>query len=542
MIPVLRLEHAIFPRVGGTWRCLRPVRRILAGLLFGLVFAGMPVRAQERLALIIGIDDYREVPKLRKAGADARAVAELAGRAGFRVDLVIDPDRRGLNRALAEFLGKITPGAIVFFHFSGHGVEIEGNSYLLPADIPKPRAGDQEFVKREALRLSELFESFRTAQAATRIFIIDACRDNPFAATGVRSVGGSRGLAALSAPKGSFVIYSASSSQTALDRLGDNDVEPTAVFTRVFLRHAATPGRSIVDVARGLRDEVERLAKSVGHEQRPAYYDELTGDFALMGTPGTAPPPLTPPPPVAAAPPPIGQPVPRQPDPSAECKVRYWRARQTGTCAAFDEVARQCAATPEGQFAQQIVQRECAPPRLPARGQAIYSVPADSPDGYLNLREGPGVSFAALARIPAGETGLLLRRCVPAASGVGRPWCAVTWRGLSGFVSSCCIVNAGTGAPPPLPRGASTTAVPTGGTFAVMPNVSEGYLNMRAGPGPGHPVLTRVPAGAGGVTVLSCRPPDSGGGSNPWCAVRWRDFAGWLSSCCIVDANGARPR
>ena len=237
--------------------------------------------AQDRLALVVGIDKYEKLPQLKKAGNDAVAVGAALRKLGFSVDVARDTDRRTFNRTLSDFLNKIKPGAIVYFHFSGHGVSIDNDSYLIPADMDLPRAGDREYVKREAIRLSELIDSFKTAQAQARIIVVDACRENPFAAKGVRNVGTRGGLALIPAPKGTLIMYSAADGQLALDQLGPDDKEPTSVYTRTLLKHLAQPDTDLVAAARAIRAEVERIAASVGHEQRPAYYDELSDELVL---------------------------------------------------------------------------------------------------------------------------------------------------------------------------------------------------------------------------------------------------------------------
>jgi uncharacterized protein YraI len=70
-------------------------------------------------------------------------------------------------------------------------------------------------------------------------------------------------------------------------------------------------------------------------------------------------------------------------------------------------------------------------------------------------------------------------------------------------------------------------------SYRVLSTVSEGILNMRTGPGTGHPLVVAIPAGATGVQVGECRQPDDGG-KKPWCSVSWRGYRGWVSSCCIV--------
>jgi Caspase domain/PAN domain len=256
--------------------------------MLAVAMSGAGASAQDRVALVVGINNYAKLNPLQKADNDARAVSATLGRLGFRVDLALDVDRRGFDKALSDFLNKIKPGAIVYFHYSGHGVSIDNDTYLIPADMDLPRSEDREFVKREAIRLSELLDSFKNAKASARVIVVDACRENPFAAHGVRSIGAAGGIALLPAPEGTLIMYSAADGQTALDGLGANDKEATSVYTRTLLKHLVTPGLSMVEMAREVRREVEDLAKTVGHDQRPAYYDELSDDLRLTAATSAA--------------------------------------------------------------------------------------------------------------------------------------------------------------------------------------------------------------------------------------------------------------
>ena len=240
-----------------------------------------------RVALVIGINNYTEVPSLEKAVGDAQAMSDTLTKLGFDVTRALDVDRRALNIAISEFTAKLTADDVAFVHFSGHGVEIDGENFLLPADIPKPKSGHKGAVRYEAIGLQRLIDQISASGARTRLFVIDACRNNPFEQAGVRAVGSSRGLAYVAAPAGTFVMYSAGYGQLALDKLGATDTAPTSVYTRVLTQKLLVPGKSIAEVAQEVRGEVQKLAKSAGHNQRPAYYDELSANLIL--TPGAAP-------------------------------------------------------------------------------------------------------------------------------------------------------------------------------------------------------------------------------------------------------------
>lgn len=255
--------------------------RALAQLIVMLgLLVPVPALAN-RLALVIGINDYEMIPPLTKAVGDAEAMSARLADLGFDVTTVLNPNRRELNQAITTFRRSLRAGDAAFVHFSGHGVEVEGRNLLLPRDIPLPTSGEEDFLAEEAIDLSALIDRVGDSGAAVRIFVVDACRDNPFGSTDTRGVPLVGGLALVEPPRGSFVLYSAGYRQTALDRLGPDDESSTSVYTRVLLDKIGKPGLSISEIARSVRVDVAALASSVGHEQSPAYYDELTQDFVL---------------------------------------------------------------------------------------------------------------------------------------------------------------------------------------------------------------------------------------------------------------------
>ena len=76
-----------------------------------------------------------------------------------------------------------------------------------------------------------------------------------------------------------MVMFSAGAGQQALDKLGQTDSSPNGLFTRVFLDEMKKPGIPVDKVLRNVRQRVVTLAKSVGHEQVPALYDQAIGEF-----------------------------------------------------------------------------------------------------------------------------------------------------------------------------------------------------------------------------------------------------------------------
>ena len=267
-------------------------RAILAFL--GLVLACTPSAfAAKRVALVIGNDDYSQVPKLQKAVNDAKAIGTALEGIGFTVLRAENLTRREMNRQLQSFASRLEAGDEAVFFFAGHGVEIAGRNYLLPTDVPAARPGQEDFVKAEAIPVDQVLDTIRSRGTRVSILVLDACRDNPFPKVGTRSLGGSRGLARMPAPEGTFIMYSAGVGQTALDRLSNDDPNPNSVFTRSLIPLMQKPGMSLVQAARAVRRDVQKLAATVPHDQRPAYYDEVTGDFFFAGRGKTPPPAAT---------------------------------------------------------------------------------------------------------------------------------------------------------------------------------------------------------------------------------------------------------
>jgi Caspase domain len=238
--------------------------------------------AAKRVALVVGNDQYSNIPQLRKAVNDARTMGETLKKLGFAVLVAENQNRKGLSETLLAFDRMIEKGDTAFFFFAGHGFEIGGENYLLPTDVPSATVGQEELIRDGAIAAERIITRVQTRGAGTAIFVFDACRNNPFERTGVRALSGSGGLAAMTPPEGVFVIYSAGAKQTALDRLSNDDTNPNSVFTRNFSKTLVEPGLNLVQIAKRTQSEVRDLAQGIRHLQTPAYYDQIVGDVVLL--------------------------------------------------------------------------------------------------------------------------------------------------------------------------------------------------------------------------------------------------------------------
>ncbi len=257
------------------------LRAALAVLVALLALGASPAEAQRRAALVIGIAEYRNLPGLVRPTGDARAVRDALAYTGFEAELVLDPDGQALREAFDRFVGSLREGDTALVHFSGHAARIGNDFKLLAADAPPMGAPVEELRRAGSLGLSGVADDIRSRGARAQVIVVDACRGDPYQGRGGELGPSSCGEAGGQMPEGTFVLFSASAGQKALDRLSQTEDDPHSVFTRVLIRRLPEV-RSVVRLARTVRDEVVELTESVNHAQRPAYLDELVGAPALL--------------------------------------------------------------------------------------------------------------------------------------------------------------------------------------------------------------------------------------------------------------------
>jgi hypothetical protein len=229
-----------------------------------------------RKALVFGNNNYKNIAKLENALEDAKIIAQNLAQVGYSVTLKTDLTEKEMKAAIRIFKGQVNAGDEVAIFYAGHGVQLGSTNYLLPVDV----GGDnEEQVKDEGVPLQRLLDDMTERKAKFTLAMLDACRDNPFKVSGRSIGGGTRGLAPTSAATGQMVVFSAGNGQQAMDKLGPSDKNKNGVFTRVFVKEMQKSGLTIDRIVKNVRNEVAELAKSVGHEQVPAIYDQVLGDF-----------------------------------------------------------------------------------------------------------------------------------------------------------------------------------------------------------------------------------------------------------------------
>jgi len=239
--------------------------RRIACLLALLVFSAVAHAAPPKEALLIANGKYAHFAGLGNPLPDAERLGGVLQKIGFRVKVVRNGSREDMLEAIKEFEERLRgTGAIAFFHYGGHGVQVGGKNYLLPADADIP---DERRVAMRAVELDEVMGALEQSGAKANVVVIDACRDNPLPTTAGRSA--ARGLSVVGAkPKNSIIIYAAESGSVAVDGL----------FTPILAAALEAKGRTITKAMQMVRSEV--YARSNG-QQTPGEYNQLFDDLFL---------------------------------------------------------------------------------------------------------------------------------------------------------------------------------------------------------------------------------------------------------------------
>jgi tetratricopeptide (TPR) repeat protein len=288
----LKLDPSLADARQGLERAMAALAGPQSPKLAAPVAPAVPGQPTKR-ALVIGIDAYPGLARtalLERAVADAEAVGDRLASLGFQVTRLTSPQQSSLAailRGFDDFRKSIVQDDMVVLFYAGHGMSLSDGTYLLPGDVSEANLEVETMARRAAISENELTNGLRQARARIVVAVIDACRNDLFSRTALRSVANERGLRPAET-EGIFKLYSASEGQTALDRMPGSDTSKNSVFTRVFLKAIGTPGLDLNRLGATVRDEVHDLARTADHQQTPAVYDKLIGSTRVYFVPETA--------------------------------------------------------------------------------------------------------------------------------------------------------------------------------------------------------------------------------------------------------------
>ena len=305
---------------------------ILALSVLGILVSADAAKADRRVAFVVGNGTYRNVTPLPNPPIDATSMAGLLRNAGFDVVEGINLTRDKMTERLLEF-GKKTQGAdVAVFFYAGHGITVDGINYLLPVDADVKSAIDIKLGN--AINVDLTLDQTMNA-AKVKLVLLDACRDNPFAArikaaASTRSVSVQAGLAEMKSGEGTLIAFAAGPGQTALD----GEAGTSSPFTRALLAHITQPAVEIQQAMTQVRGQVYEETKRA---QLPWGYTNLIGAVYLnpVAAPaGAAAVAVNPPGSTASA--------------ASEVELEFWRSIKDSNRAG--ELSAYLTSYPNGQF------------------------------------------------------------------------------------------------------------------------------------------------------------------------------------------------
>lgn len=420
---------------------------IALGLI--LLLAPAAAQADARVALVIGNGDYgAEIGKLKNPTNDAALMADTLKRLGFDVALVENADQKDMKRAIREFGQKLRNAGsdgIGLFYYAGHGVQIDGENYLLPIGAQIEAEGD---VELEAVSASSILSQMQYAGNAVNLVFLDACRNNPLTRNFRSST---RGLARVDAPRGSFVGYSTAPGDVSVD--GDANNSP---YTLALVDAITQPGTSIEEAHRAVRAKV--LA-ATNQRQTPWDSSSLTGPVILAKAMETVTAQVEP------APQPVIAPAPATGS-NQQAELLFWDSiKDSSNPATFDAYLKQF---PNGVFAglaqakldelkptqQAEAQVRAAEPAASETQQAaVTPEPAPAPAAeaapigiedmagvYVakksaNVRAAPNTDAKVLTKLAADQAADVTGQVI------GGEWLRVAAAGKEGFVSASLMAE-----------------------------------------------------------------------------------------------------
>ena len=278
----------------------------LCGWLAGEVAAQSPQlnRKSQRYALLIGVNDY--APPLGKLEFCHRDMTELRAHleaAGFAADNIafmndqateprMRPSKANLEGELRLRLQLANEEDIVLVAFSGHGLQIDGKSYLCPSDARLDATSSM-------ISIDELYAQLEQCRASQKLLVVDACRNEPII-RGFRAgkLADDLKLQVQAPPKGLILLSSCEEGQFS----AEDPKLKHGVFMHYFMQGLAGDA-DLDDEINGNRngridlaelyfyahEKTKRhVARSHGIIQRPVLKGEIVGRFDVALVPDAA--------------------------------------------------------------------------------------------------------------------------------------------------------------------------------------------------------------------------------------------------------------
>ena len=235
-------------------------------------------QASRRVALVIGNAAYTDLPALTNSVNDSAAVRDTLRDAGFETFYGANLTRLQIEDLLRKFFRDVDDADIATIYYSGHGVQVAGDNFMVPVDAKLASPYD---IEQQTFKIADIFH-YLAAHSRAQVIFLDACRNNPFK-TDRFWIGDTlksaekTGLARTALGVGSLIAFSTEPGAVAYD--GNGTLSP---YTTALIRHITAPNQEIRHALTLVRREV--IAATDGL-QVPWENSALTDDLFLTPAP-----------------------------------------------------------------------------------------------------------------------------------------------------------------------------------------------------------------------------------------------------------------
>ena len=258
-------------------------RLVLSVTLSLTVHSGHLLFGAERVALVIGNNAYQHGVPLQNCVNDARLLTLALRAADFEVIAGEDLSLEAMEKQVLEFRRKAEGASAAWFFYAGHGVELQGENYLVPVDT---KIEDEYQIKHKTLALQQVMAAMDAAKTPLKVVVLDCCRDNPLGRGWTRS-SSSGGLGQVAnAPEGTLIAFATAPGRTAAD-----GGEKNSPYTTALAWAMAIPGRDVKDV---FHEAGRRVLEATGKRQQPWINSSFFGNFVVLRENGGIEPPRMP--------------------------------------------------------------------------------------------------------------------------------------------------------------------------------------------------------------------------------------------------------
>lgn len=216
-------------------------------------------------ALVIGINKYVSLDILDKCENDAEDISDFLKECGFNTKVLLNPTQKDIIKSLANYKKKISKDTISIIYFSGHGLQIEGDNFIVPSDA---NVSITEEIPYFCINASDLLLDIDIQSQIMHLIILDACRNNPFK-SGIKGITG--GLARMVAPMGTLIAFATSPNMTSIERKEDRN----GIYTKHLLNNLKIPN---IPLERAFKNTRTNVLKDTKGKQVPWEESSLHGE------------------------------------------------------------------------------------------------------------------------------------------------------------------------------------------------------------------------------------------------------------------------